>query len=139
MSKMGVAPSLLTCPCQWTYAGDVLAILAQLFAKISVLFLVQRIDSKALRNKTVIALAAAIIVWAIFSLFTTAFHCGLPDPWEFTDGECAADGRLLYVIIAFNILTDAGLAFFIVPIIWKLQMDPSTRKVVVALFASRSM
>ena len=89
--------------------------------------MVERIARELSTKKTNLLLKLVIGIWVVFSLFTVAFQCGIPRPWEFTSAKCAADGKLYYVIIVGNILTDGVLASYFIPIVWKLQMSDSLK------------
>lgn len=107
------------------------------WAKMSVVLLLKRLASP--QHIRYYGLFGMTTVWAVFSLFALAFHCQLPEPWIFIPSRCFSRGRLLYPVIALNILTDGVLAIFILPVIWKLNMIKVARITVMALFASRIM
>lgn len=95
--------------------------------------------SELATKRSSLVLKGVIAIWALFSFFAIAFQCGVPRPWEFTNAKCTADGKLYYVIAIGNILTDATLATYFIPVIWKLQMNRSLRFLVSSLFAVRLM
>lgn len=129
------APSLPKC--KYIYASLLLSIVIQTFAKFSVVLMIERIVSEHATKRSAFILKMCIGLWAIFSFFAIAFQCGVPQPWEFTNAKCAAEGKLLYVIAAGNIITDGTLACYFIPVIWKLQMSHSLRLLVSSLFAVR--
>lgn len=122
---------------KWDYAGQIMGVVVQTFAKVSVALLIQRLDSKASTYRTCQIVIGIVLCWFLFSVFAIAFQCGMPSPWIFTFEKCAAGGKLWYPIIVFNILTDAILALFFLPVIWKLQMSRSQRATVASLFGIR--
>lgn len=99
--------------------------------------MIERIASDLSTRKSSFLLKIVIGIWILFSLFTIAFQCGIPRPWEFTSAECAADGKLYYLIVAGDIATDGVLACYFIPVIWKLQMTRSLKILVSSLFTLR--
>ena len=61
----------------------------------------------------------------------------MPDPWTYTPQRCVGSGALWYPIVVVNLLTDAILAFFFAPVLWKLKMDRSQRLTITSLFSIR--
>lgn len=100
-------------------------------------FLIKRLDSQVSTYRSCRIITAAVLIWTVFSVFTIAFQCGLPQPWIFLLDKCAANGRLWYVILALDAATDVVLATFFLPVIWRLQMEHSIRSTVTLLFAAR--
>ena len=119
------------------YTGQLLGIAAMGSAKTSVVLLFKRLASPQRTRHH--SLFGMVIVWATFSLFALAFQCPLPEPWVFNPSRCCSHGRLIYPIIAINVLSDGLLAVFILPVIWKLKMARDIRKTVMVLFGSRIM
>ncbi|KAF2095137.1 hypothetical protein NA57DRAFT_79622 [Rhizodiscina lignyota] len=120
-----------------SYTDQFLAITAMALAKSSILLLFRRLMSQSRLITAFFALSASVIVYFVFSVFATAFQCGLPRPWLLEPTTCTSHGRLQYAIIGMNMITDMLLAIWIIPSLWKLQMDKNTRTIVIALFAAR--
>ncbi|KAF2840591.1 hypothetical protein M501DRAFT_1001575 [Patellaria atrata CBS 101060] len=118
------------------YTAGLLAIIAMIFAKLSVILLFRRLAPQE-RTWHCIILCSSVAVWGIFSIFAVAFQCKTPQPWVFTKSNCPTWGNLYYPVIALNIVTDAILSIFILPTVWKLNMAKSTRLTVMALFGAR--
>jgi hypothetical protein len=114
-----------------------MGIIIQTLAKYSVVLMIERISTELATKKANLVMKISIAIWCIFSFFTIAFQCGTPRPWEFTKEKCAAEGKLYYVIIAGNIVTDGFLALYFIPIVWKLQMARPLRLLISFLFAIR--
>jgi len=122
---------------KYIYASLLLGVVIQTLAKFSVVLMIERIVAEHATKRSGLVLKICIGIWAVFSFFAIAFQCGVPRPWEFVNPKCAAEGKLLYVIAAGNIITDGTLACYFIPIIWKLQMSQSLRLLVSSLFAVR--
>lgn len=101
--------------------------------------MIERIVSELATKRSSLILKILIGVWGVFSFFTIAFQCGVSRPWEFTNAKCTADGKLYYVIAVGSLVTDATLACYFIPVIWRLHMARSLRVLVSSLFAVRLM
>jgi hypothetical protein len=132
-------PRSLTGPrTKLVYAGELVAIFAMAFAKISVTLLYQKIAP--FENVCHYRLLFVVVgVWAVFSAFAQAFACGLPQPWLHLPSDCSAQFSLDYAIIFLNALTDVVLVLVFLPILWKLNTGRKRRITTMILFASRSM
>jgi hypothetical protein len=75
--------------------------------------------------------------FALLAFFLIGFQCQLPHPWILNPDNCSTHGNVYYPITIFNILSDAWLACWIVPLVWDLQMARHTKSVIVSLFMSR--
>ncbi|KAK5702998.1 hypothetical protein LTR97_003944 [Elasticomyces elasticus] len=132
-----VAASRLVQYYRYQYAAQILGIIIQTLAKCAVVLMVERIASELSTKKLSLALKAVIGIWTVFSIFTIAFQCGVPRPWEFTHDKCAAHGKLYYVIIAGDMATDGILACYIIPTVVELQMSRYLKISVSSLFMTR--
>ena len=99
--------------------------------------MLERLAGELSSKKLGLVLKSVIGIWTVFSVFTIAFQCGVPRPWEFTHDKCAAHGKLYYVIIAVDIATDGILACYIIPAVLKLQMSRYLKILVSLLFMTR--
>ncbi|OCK78965.1 hypothetical protein K432DRAFT_355802 [Lepidopterella palustris CBS 459.81] len=117
------------------FTGQYLGVAAMASAKAAVLLLSDRIAPQEPRNYYTVLLIIGI--WALFSVLSVSFQCQLPDPWVYIPSKCSTHGNLQYPIIIGNQLTDALLATWILPTIWKLLMDKDKRIAVMVLFGTR--
>lgn len=122
---------------KFMYIAQLLSIAAQYLAKVSVVLLIGRLDTKKSTQLNCHIVHAMCLTWVLFSIFTISFQCGLPKPWTFNENRCVAGGKLYYVIILINIITDATIALFFLPVVWKLQMARDGRITIMSVFASR--
>jgi hypothetical protein len=108
------------------------------FSKASIALLLRRLSvyhSSVFCSSTPIA---GICIWAVFSLLASTFQCGLPTPWRATPSQCPARVGLLSTVGILNIITDAVLAVYIIPGVWRLEsMAKHVRLTVIVLFATR--
>lgn len=84
------------------------------------------------------ALAVAIVIWTIFSVFALSFQCGTVRPQIYEPGRCA-DGALWYPVTIGNAITDAALAFSFSPIIMALSARRKTKAKVIVLLGARTL
>lgn len=117
------------------YTAELLGICAMASAKTSVVLLSDRVAPR--EPRPYYALLSVVAVWTVFSIFAIAFQCPLPHPWVYVPSTCPSHGNVQYPIIIINILTDAVLATWILPTLWKLSMDKNRRRVVILLFGAR--
>src|SRR5450756_1664961 len=95
-------------------------------AKISVVFLFHRLtERKPLHFRITFSF---ILIWTLFSLVAILFQCQLPHPYVLIPSQCSTHGAIYYPIIILNILTDADLAAWILPSLWRnIQMPLGQR------------
>lgn len=122
---------------QYAYAINFLAITAMAFAKVSILLLFRRIMSQSRAVQAFVTIATLIGIYFVFSIFATAFQCGASHAWVVQPATCPTHGDMKYGIIGLNMLTDIMLAVWILPSLWKLQMNLQNRLTVISLFGAR--
>ncbi|KAK7182293.1 hypothetical protein DPSP01_007004 [Paraphaeosphaeria sporulosa] len=118
-----------------TYAGEILGLAAQYWAKASFLQLCERVAPRKQKHYNIVF--GMVTFWGVFSILAIALQCGLPDPWVFNPEDCPTKGMMYYPVIIMNIITDLILGTWILPTLWKLLMDQDRRILVVMLFGSR--
>lgn len=106
------------------------------FAKLSTAFLLGRVAPQSLRERGI--LFGSVTLWAVFAIFASAFHCGMPKPWEGSPRSCG-NGWPLIVIIILNMASDILLTAWIFPILYPLNMDKSRQRSVGILFGTRAI
>lgn len=117
------------------FAATLLGIVAMTLSKISSAFLIERVATQ--KGWRRIGLYGMIATYAIFSLFSISFECGIPE-WTTRSLQCG-QAPLLITGIALNMMTDLALAFWIVPTLWHLSLDKEKVKSAVTLFGVRAM
>lgn len=116
-----------------TYTTGLLGIIAQSAAKLSVAFLYERIAPR--QDKRGIAILLSCIgLWILFAFFGTAFACNTT--LKYSD-HCSTEGYLRFPIIVTNFVTDAMLAFWMLPRIYHLQANWNHRIVPMVLMSTR--
>jgi hypothetical protein len=119
------------------YAIQFLGLAAMAFAKTSVAILSRRVLARPHLFSS--AILSVIAGWVLFSCFVVAFPCHLPRPWIYIPSQCSTLSKLLYPVIVFNIVTDALLAFWLIPFVSRLNIPLKKRLSVCCLFGVRLM
>ncbi|RMD40955.1 hypothetical protein DV735_g4163, partial [Chaetothyriales sp. CBS 134920] len=122
---------------KYIYQTQLLGILVQFLAKFAVVLLIERLADGLATKKSHYLIKAMIGTWSVFSLFTIAFQCNIGQPWEFTRTNCAAGGKLYYLIITGTIATDCIIALYFIPVVWKLQLTRAIRLLISSFFSLR--
>ncbi|OQV09638.1 hypothetical protein CLAIMM_13739 [Cladophialophora immunda] len=122
---------------RYTYAAQMLFIVACAFAKASVLSFIMTIAPQMRIQRSSYALLAVIACWAISRVIAVAFRCQLPQPWLFEEQKCINQEALSLFVGVVNILTDLALIAIPSAMMWWVQTNTSKKWQVVALFASR--
>ncbi|KAE8153707.1 hypothetical protein BDV25DRAFT_136646 [Aspergillus avenaceus] len=121
---------------QLTYTAWFLFILALALSKGSTCRLIYQISPRQRIRKSVMSLATVVVIWTVFAILAVAFQCRAPY-WKYLPDRCAGNGASLYAIMLVSILTDLGLVFIAVQMVWNVQMALQTRLQICAAFASR--
>lgn len=112
-----------------------LGIISTAFAKLSSVYLMERVTPQSRKVKTV--LYGMIAVWAVSSVFAVFIQCGLPQRAA-KSPQCHA-GSLVITTIMLNIVTDLILAAWILPTILSVSLDREKCKTAAILFGARAM
>ena len=73
---------LLTCDEQSIYAFNLLYILSLCFAKLSIVYLLKRLTTKATHRHYIHCLEGLTLSWATAAFLSIAFQCGKRHPWS---------------------------------------------------------
>jgi len=101
------------------YAATLLGIVAMTLSKVSSAFLIERVATQTRWPR--IFLYGMIVAYALFSMFTVSFQCGIPE-WTTHSIQCG-HSPVIITGIALNMATDLALALWLVPTLWKLSLD----------------
>ncbi|OWY51241.1 hypothetical protein AALT_g4527 [Alternaria alternata] len=118
-----------------SYIAGILVIFAMVFAKLSSALLIERVVPQTRRAK--IILFGMITIFAIFSIFALSFQCGIPE-WTAHSLRCS-NGGLAIAVVGLNMTTDLFLAFWMVPVLWKLSLDKEKSFAAATLFGVRAI
>jgi len=120
---------------KYEYAAQILLVATMAAAKASLALLIQSLMAEGHSLLASRSLLGVIVAWGVTAVFTTAFGCALPSPWDFT-GRCINLSALHDAIAVLNIFTDAALIVLPCLVFWKVQ-DRMRRYRVTALFTTR--
>eukprot|EP00136_Aspergillus_niger_P006405 XP_001397430.2 hypothetical protein ANI_1_1430144 [Aspergillus niger CBS 513.88] len=70
------------------YSSNILYVLALNLAKISVLLLLNRLAVNRWHKKILFWTSVLVGIWTVPVFFTLAFQCGVPEPWDASNGHC---------------------------------------------------
>ena len=73
---------------QAQYAATFLLLTSITFAKLSLFAFLRNLTPKKLDRRIGLAIGLVVLLWYITAIFTTAFQCHLPRPWDYIDGRC---------------------------------------------------
>ncbi|KAK8035561.1 hypothetical protein PG993_010556 [Apiospora rasikravindrae] len=142
---------------QLTFAADLLSLLAQACAKVSVSLLISVISNQAYpwsHKQTVHGinqnhlfdanrlLFSLIILCSVVGLFGLSLQCGLggvlAEPWSAASlGHCSWGGEVWMFNAVAGIVTDLGLCVLPIAMMWKVQTRSTVKATVTILFGSR--
>ncbi|KAF2127534.1 hypothetical protein P153DRAFT_343683 [Dothidotthia symphoricarpi CBS 119687] len=118
------------------YIAKLLSVVAAGFGKLSFAFLIARVVPQTKKAKTV--LFGIIGAWSMFSMFATAFQCGVPKAWNVESVFCNDSGMLLAVVML-NIISDLVLTAWILPTLKALALDRTSYWTATVLFGCRAL
>ena len=124
---------------KYLYSSEILLIASLAFAKASITFLLIAITPQRNVLLACYVLLGVVALWAVTSIFATAFQCDLPRPWDSDPGRCINQQALLVFIGIINIVTDVAvipISFFLTR---NIQVSPFKRWQVIGLFTIRIM
>jgi len=120
---------------KYQYAAQMVLILTVSMAKASLAVLIHSLMADRYSLLASRSLLTMIIVWGATAIFTTAFGCSLPHPWDLT-GHCINLTTAHDAIWSLDIVTDIFLIVLPCLVFWKVN-DPMRRYRVTVLFAAR--
>lgn len=85
---------------QAVYSSDILYVLTICLVKISVLYLLKRLTSKAKHQHYIFILNVIIACWTGATVLTIIFQCGLQHPWGGKKEDCVSMVRSLHQAFA---------------------------------------
>ncbi|CAD6446528.1 1e6bd8fd-17e8-4b98-b7a7-6bab7964e67e [Sclerotinia trifoliorum] len=123
---------------KYAYASQLVYIPTLCFAKLSTLFYLRALtpDSNyAILNRVT---EVCVILWALCAEVSVAFQCDLPNPWAvLSTDECFNIGVFWQTIGALDIVTDSGIIFMPIFLVWGLQMPLRRKALVFMAFGTR--
>ncbi|KAG9195622.1 hypothetical protein G6011_00743 [Alternaria panax] len=118
-----------------TYIVGIFVVFAMALAKLSSALLIERVVPQTRKAKIILFSMTAI--FAIFATLAISFQCGIPR-WTVHPMRCSNEG-LAITVIGSNMATDLLLAFWMVPVLWKLSSDKEKGFAAAMLFGVRAI
>jgi hypothetical protein len=122
---------------KYLYSSDILLIPTLAFAKASVILLIVAVNPQRNILLACYVLLGVVALWAVMGIFTLAFQCKLPRPWDYDSGRCINQQVLLVFVGLINILTDIGVILLSFFLMRNVQVSVFRRWQVVGLFGTR--
>ncbi|PQE08103.1 integral membrane protein [Rutstroemia sp. NJR-2017a BVV2] len=121
------------------YAADLLFIASLCFVKLSIVSFIDDLTPVARQRLASRSIGVVVALWTISSLFSSAFQCSLPRPWDSINGSCFDRIKFENYYAAMNIITDAGLILMIAFIATRIQTSRLRRFTIIAVFGTRML
>ena len=118
------------------YIYQILFIATICFSKLSLLAFINRLlpsPRNALGSTILMGITAA---WGVAAIFSIAFQCDLPSPWN-TAGRCRDLDSIYYTAGTIDFLTDCAITILPILTIWSVQMERGPKNTVIAVFVVR--
>ena len=118
------------------YTYQILFIVTICFSKLSLLSFITRLipsPRNVLGSRLLMGTATA---WGIAAIFSIAFQCDLPAPWN-TASTCRDLKAAYYAAGIIDLLTDLAITALPILTLWNIQMERGPKTTVMAVFIVR--
>lgn len=120
------------------YATDILFLLSIWMGKLSVSFLFHRLAADSNKAKIGWALTGLSAVFGIISIFVIALRQDISQPWSRDDSGVVGSTLARWAAAGtLNMLIDLIVASLSITLVWGLQMDPQSKRLVIFGFVLR--
>ncbi|KAI2826191.1 hypothetical protein CBS76997_7638 [Aspergillus niger] len=119
------------------YSSNILYVLALNLAKISVLLLLNRLAVNRWHKKILFWTSVLVGIWTVPVFFTLAFQCGVPEPWDASNGHCIDIFAFWAGISPIDIITELVICILPIYIVKPVQVIFGKKVTVVVAFFIR--
>ena len=123
------------------YASDLLFIVTIYLAKVSLVVFIMRLTPSHNILYFCYGFITTLTMWMLASVFSLAFQCSLPQPWDSMQLHLAtcevSIAGLYYSNGAVDVLSDIVIIFTPTLIVWNVQISRAQRFTVIGVFGSR--
>ncbi|OJI83584.1 hypothetical protein ASPTUDRAFT_120390 [Aspergillus tubingensis CBS 134.48] len=123
------------------YSSEILYILALSLAKTSVLLLLNRLAVNKWHKRVSFWTSILVGIWTVPVFFTLALQCGVPNPWDFSEGHCVDSIRVQFAfwtgISPIDIITELVICILPIYIVKPVQVVSGKKVTVVVAFFIR--
>ncbi|ERF74097.1 hypothetical protein EPUS_06366 [Endocarpon pusillum Z07020] len=123
------------------YASDLLFLVTIYLAKVSLVVFIMRLTPSHNILYFCYGFITILTMWMLASVFSLAFQCSLPQPWDSMQlhlATCEVNiAGLYYSIGAVDILSDIVIIVTPTIIVWNVQISRAQRFTVIGVFGSR--
>ncbi|KAH7341189.1 hypothetical protein BKA66DRAFT_577182 [Pyrenochaeta sp. MPI-SDFR-AT-0127] len=120
------------------YAATILFILSMCLSKLVIVAFIRTLTPKAVHLRINMVLGGITVLWTVASVFSIAFACQMPHPWNKLSGTCFNRLNWWYAVSSFNIVTELGLIGLESVIAFELQLKRSRKIIVISIFSCRA-
>ncbi|KAJ5249028.1 hypothetical protein N7468_000479 [Penicillium chermesinum] len=122
---------------KYLYASSILYLASICASKISLVLFMRNLTQTANDRFFGLFLAIAIGVWAVVSIFGTAFQCSVPGTWNFWSNNCFDLAAWRYFVCASNIVTEILILAQGILLTHRVQTSLTKRLLITSLFLPR--
>ncbi|GCB25368.1 hypothetical protein AAWM_08253 [Aspergillus awamori] len=119
------------------YSSNILYVLALSLAKISVLLLLNKLSVNRWHKKISFWTSVLVGIWTVPVFFTLAFQCGVPEPWDASNGHCINIFAFWAGISPIDIITELVICILPIYIVKPVQVIFGKKVTVVVAFFIR--
>ncbi|KAI3005131.1 hypothetical protein CBS147346_4459 [Aspergillus niger] len=119
------------------YSSNILYVLALSLAKISVLLLLNKLSVNRWHKKILFWTSGLVGIWTVPVFFTLAFQCGVPEPWDASNGHCINIFAFWAGISPIDIITELVICILPIYIVKPVQVIFGKKVTVVVAFFIR--
>ncbi|KAI2863616.1 hypothetical protein CBS147320_6453 [Aspergillus niger] len=119
------------------YSSNILYVLALSLAKISVLLLLNKLSVNRWHKKILFWTSVLVGIWTVPVFFTLAFQCGVPEPWDASNGHCINIFAFWAGISPIDIITELVICILPIYIVKPVQVIFGKKVTVVVAFFIR--
>ncbi|KAF7942890.1 uncharacterized protein EAE97_006344 [Botrytis byssoidea] len=119
------------------YAANLLFIASLCFVKLSIALFIDNLTPITRERQAARVIGLIILLWTISSIFSSAFQCSVPRPWDRINGSCINQKAFGNYYAAVNIITDFSLILMVVAIATHIQTSRLRRFAIMVIFGIR--
>ncbi|KAJ5746114.1 hypothetical protein N7520_011296 [Penicillium odoratum] len=119
------------------YASNILFIISMCCSKLAIMFFIRNLTPAALDRRFALGLGIFIVVWTVVGVFTAAFQCHVPIPWDYLQSQCFNRGAWWNFLGVTNILSEAGIIAQALLVVVRVQADIHKKAVLGSVFCLR--
>ncbi|PYI27936.1 hypothetical protein BP00DRAFT_404037 [Aspergillus indologenus CBS 114.80] len=117
------------------YAANILFLAGHCAAKLSVLFLLQRLGRERSYLRACQGVMVGIVLWAVVSILIVSLKCPFRHPWLI--GQCASILPRWQAITVLDVITELSLLILSLYLVWPIRLTRMRKAGVIGAFGTR--